>query len=256
MAVRAMWKGVLVLGSVRVPVKLYSALQDRAVRFRLLHRDSGAPVVGKLVRPETDTVVPFDETRRGFVSDDDQLVVLDPEELSELEPEASRDVSVRAFVPEGSLDRRLYDRPYYLGPDGDVGAYMALAHVLRERGREGIAHWTMRKKEYTGALVTYRGYPMLISLRSAERVLPLDAVAVARSGSLDAKQQKMAQQLVGMMEAPFRPEEYRDEYRERVLELVESKARGARVELPKPQRRRRRVDLDRALEASLRAARG
>lgn len=255
MAVRAMWKGIVVLGEVRVPVKLYSALQDRSVRFRLLQRGAGVPVVGKLVNPETDEVVPFDATQRGYVSEDDALVVLGREELAALEPEPSRDVVVHALLPAGTIDLRLFDRPYFLGPDGDLGRYLALARALRDRGREGIATWTMRKKEYTGALVHHDGYPMLISLRSADRVLPLEGVEVPRTPELDAKQRTMAQQLVGMLEGPFRPEEYGDEYRERVLELIEAKSRGEAIEAPKPRRKKRADDLEAALAASLKAVR-
>jgi DNA end-binding protein Ku len=256
MAARAMWKGVVRLEEARVPVKLYSAVQDRSVRFRLLARASTSPIVQSLVNPETGAVVPYEETRRAYVTDDDELVVLDPDELAALEPESSRDIDVLQFVPSEAIDHRLYDRPYYLGPDGDGGRYAALAAALERTGREGVARWTMRKKSYVGALRLYRGFPMLVTLRRAEEVVPVEQVERPAGKALDDRQLDMARKLLGMLEAPFEPEAYRDEYRDRVMKLIESKRAGEEPERRAPRAKRRPRDLDRALEASLRSAGG
>jgi DNA end-binding protein Ku len=253
MAARAMWKGVVRFGDARVPVKLYAAVEDRSVRFRLLHRGSHEPVVQRLVNPETDEVVPYEETRRGFVTEDDQLVMIDPEELATLEPEESRDIEVLQFVPPETIDHRWYARPYYLGPDGDGSSYAALARALERRGREGVARWTMRKKAYVGALRLYLGYPMLVTLRHEEEVVPVEQVERPKGKPLDDRQLGMARQLIGMLEAPFEAEAYRDEYRDRVLRLVDAKREGQAPKAAPPRKKRRARDLDRALQDSLRA---
>jgi DNA end-binding protein Ku len=253
MAARAIWKGVVHFEGVRVPVKLYSAVEDRNVRFKLLERKSKAPIAQQLVHPETDAVVPYEATRRGFVTEGDELVVLGPDDLARLEPQPSRDILVRQFVPPAAIDHRWYDRPYYLGPDGDHAGYVALARALDETGLEGVAQWTMRKKAYVGALRVYRGYPVLVTLRNVEEVVPLEGVERPPDKPLDDRQLAMARQLLGMLEAPFEPEEYRDQYRDRVLALIESKRQGEEPPAPKPAKKRRAFDLDRALERSLQA---
>jgi DNA end-binding protein Ku len=254
MAARAMWKGVVRFGSVRVPVKLYAAVQDRSVRFRLIDRASGQGVVQRLVNPETDEVVPYEATRRAFALGDDQLVVLAREDLEALEPQPSRDIEVKQFVPEAAIDHRWYARPYYLGPDGDVGAYTALAAALERSGHEGVAHWTMRKKAYVGSLRLYAGYPMLVTLRHVDEVVPLEQVERPRGKPLDDRQLAMARQLIGMLEAPFEPEAYRDEYRDRVLRHIEAKRQGEAPKPRAPARKRPARDLERALAESVRAA--
>ncbi len=253
MAARAMWKGVVRLGRAGVPVKLYAAVQDRAVRFRLLERATGQPVVQSLVNPESGEVVPYDATRRGFVTDD-EMVLLEPEDLARLEPEPSRDITVEQFVPPAVLDHRWYVRPYYLGPDGDSARYAGLVEALDREGLEGVAHWTMRKKAYVGALRLYRGHPMLITLRPTEEVVPIEQIERPQGKPLDDRQLDMARQLVAMLEAPFEPEAYRDEYRERITQLIEDKRKGEEPERRPAQRRKRPApDLERALRESLRA---
>lgn len=254
MSVRAMWKASLLLDETRVPVKLYAAVQDRSVRFRLLERSTRVPVSQHLVDPETEAVVPFDATKRGYGSGD-ALVTLEPEELEALEPAPSRDVSVVSFVPPGRIDHRWYVRPYYLGPDGDVPTYAAFAHALEASGLEGVARWTMRSKAYLGALRTYRGYPMLVTLRHAEEVVPIEQVERPEGKPLDDRQIAMARQLIGMLEAPFEADAYRDEFRERVEHLIATKRAGEKPEKPARKRKRRpKGDLDDTLRASLQAA--
>lgn len=256
MAARAVWKAVVRMGDVATPVKLYSAVQDRSVRFRLLERSSQTPVSQHFFDPVAGQVVPFDATRRGFVTDDDELVLLEPTELSALEPEASRDIDVLQFVPPETIDHRWYVRPYYLGPDGDLPRYTALAAALAAVAREGVAHWTMRKKAYVGALRLHSGYPVLVTLRSVDEVVPVEHVERPAWKPLDDRQVKMARQLIEMLAAPFEPDAYRDAYRERVEELIEAKREGERPMPPIPRKKRHVRDLDQALERSLSAGGG
>ena len=232
MAARAMWKGVVRMGDVATPVKVYAAVEDRSVRFRLLERRTQTPVSQKLVDPVAGKVVAYEDTRRGFVTDDDELVLLEPDELEALEPEASRDIDVVQFVPPEAIDHRWYVRPYYLGPDGDLPRYTALAAALAAVAREGVAHWTMRNKAYVGALRLHRSYPVLVTLRTVDEVVPVEQVERPVWKPLDDRQLKMARQLLEMLEAPFEPDAYRDAYRERVEELIEAKRDGERPKLP------------------------
>lgn len=252
MAARAMWKAVLRMGDIRVPVKLYSALQDRDVHFRLLHQKDHAPVRQQMVNPVTDEVVSAEAVRRGYFTPEGDLVVFKPSELEALEPESSRDITLLNFLPPGAIDHRWYRRSYYLGPDEDVKKYAALIRALGETKREGLARWVMRKKAYVGALRLHDGYPMLIALRYAEEVISVDAFDAPTGADLDERELSMAHQLIGMLASEFRPEDYADHYRLRLLKLIKTKAAGGKVStLPARGKVSTTDDLRKALEASL-----
>jgi len=253
MTARAMWKGVLRVDDARVPVKLYSAVQDHDIRFRLLERSESEPIVQAMVHADSGEAVPYEEARRGYVSEEGELVVLDEEELASLTPEDSRDIVIERFVPRGAIDPQWYDRPYYLGPDRSGSRYAAFATALNQTEREGIARWVMRKKEYVGALRAHDDHLVLVALRRAGEVVPVESLSAPRGAALDSKEVDMAKQLMQMLEADFEPEQYRDQYRDRVLELIDLKQRGRKPKLEIVQPKPRTDDLRAALAASLRA---
>ncbi|HLU83303.1 MAG TPA: Ku protein [Trueperaceae bacterium] len=251
MSVRAMWKGVVEFGTVSVPVKLYSAVKDKTVSFRLLNREDGKPVRQVLVNSKSKKIVEYEDSERGFVTGKGELVSLDSDELESLEPDASRTIEVTSFLPPSSIEYRWYLRPYYLGPDGDDEAYFTLVAALGRDEFEGVAQWVMRDKEYVGALRLHRGYPMLVTLRYAEELVPLEGFSPAQDDELDPKQVKMASQLIEMLSADFEPEKYEDEYRESVLDLIKRKRSGETVKKSKPRAKKATGDLTSALEKSL-----
>jgi DNA end-binding protein Ku len=254
MAARAIWKGVITLRTTRVPVRLYSAVTDRDVHFRLLHEKDKQPVTQRMVNPKTEEIVPSERVRRGLEIEDGVFVMLDKAELAEVEPEPARDIEVTRFVEPSAIPPQFYERPYWLGPDGDSGAYFALAAALHSTGKHGIVRWTMRKKRYQGALESDGEHLMLIAMRSREEVVASTDLRASPGHELRAAERKMAEQLVAALEAPFDPTEFQDEFRERVLELVKRKARGQRPKrAPKAEPRPKVVSLERALEQSLRA---
>jgi DNA end-binding protein Ku len=254
MAGRAIWTGVICLDDLRVPVKLYSAVTDRTVHFRLLHRKDQVPVRQQLVNPDTDHVVPFAEALRAYTTDSGELVLLSKEELQSQAPPASRDIEILYFLDAREIDHRWYDRPYYLGPNGADDAWQALALALEgDEGTPvaGLAQWTMRGKVYVGALRAYQGYPTLMTLRHAEEVVPVETLQAPSGKELDDRELAMARQLIGMLEAPFEPQAYRDEYRDRVMALIETKQSGGKLEAAPLQRKAASSDLGDALAASL-----
>lgn len=252
---RAIWKGVVRFGEVRVPVALYSAVVDRSVHFRLLHAKDMVPVRQRMVHPRTGEVVPTERILRGYELEDGRFVILREDELASLEPAPSRDIEVERFVPPSAIDRQWYDRPYYLGPDGDAAAYRALAVALRRKACEGVARWVMRKSAYRGALRSDGERLTLVTLRSAGEVIPVEALPAPGGRPLERKELELARQLVAALEDEFDPAAYRDEYRERVLELVRAKLEGAPVEKRRAARRVAAAPLARALETSLERAR-
>jgi DNA end-binding protein Ku len=161
-----------------------------------------------------------------------------------------------AFLPAGQIDHRWYDRPYYLGPDGDSKAYFALTEAVENTATQGLAHWVMRGKQYTGALQLHQGYPVLMSLRHADEVVAVEKLEAPGGAALNPKELEMARQLIGMLAAKLDLSDFHDAYRERVLKLVQAKAKGGpRLKLAKAPASKPDDDLQRALEASLKSVR-
>jgi DNA end-binding protein Ku len=251
-----MWKGVIVMGRIEVPIRLYSAVEDRDVHFRLLHAKDKTPVHQLMIDPTTGKSVQRDRVRRGLEVEDGVYVLLDDEELAELEPEPSREIEVTRFVDPAAIPVQFYDRPYWVGPDGDAAAYAALAEALAHQGKHGVVRWTMRKKRYAGALHSDGEHLALLVLRPAQEVVASTELSAPAGRELQPAERKMAEQLVAALEGPFDPTEFHDEFRERVLDLVERKAKGGKVKLVRPtEPKPTEGALDRVLRASLEAAR-
>lgn len=255
MAARAIWKGIIRLGDVSVPVKLYGAVEEKTIHFRLLHRKDKTPVRQEMVDPETGEVVPAEAIRHGYETEDGEMVILTDEELKSLEPEESRQIEIISFLPDSAIDHRWFERPYFLGPDGDRESYSTLAAALDSAGTEGLARWVMRNKEYFGILRLQKGYPVLITLRHAEEVVQLAGLKIPAGREIDKKELALAEQLVSALADSFDPAQYRDEYRARVMGLIAAKASGKIIPLRKAAPKKNTRDLKKALEESLQIAR-
>ena len=250
---RAIWKGELLVGDQQVPVKMYSAVEDRKVHFRLLHAKDHAPVEQRIVRKTDGREVDADDRRKALPVSDENAVILQPAELDELEPPPSREVRLCRFVKPALLSDQWYDRPYWLGPDDDAAAYFALAEAVEKAGVLGIARWVMRKKPYLGALAAAGGHLMMITLRRADQVLAVADLEIPEGREPDAKELELAERLVDSIADDFEPARWHDQYRERVCRLVEAKARGEKIETRAPARKRSGGDLAESLRQSLAA---
>lgn len=252
MAARAIWKGSIKIGRAVLPVKMFSAVEDKSVHFRLLHKTDKEPVKQQMVNPETGDVVESKEVKRGFIDDGAIVVMLDEEELDELEPEASGEIEITRFVPRHAVSHGWYDRPYWLAPEESKASYYALADALANEERVGIARWVMRKKQYVGALVPEDGYLMLIALRHAGEVVEATDLPKPEGRALDKKEKALAEQLIAALEGEWNPEEFQDEYRERLMEFIKKKARGKAPTVKKLRpKRESKKDLAEILAASL-----
>jgi len=253
---RAIWKGVIQFENVELPVKLYSAVQDRTVHFRLLHKKDRQPVKQMMVNPDTGEEVPKERIRKGAEVEPGVFVLLNDEELNEAEPESSRTITIERFVPPEAISHQWFDRPYYLGPDGDDDQdYWNFVEALEKQGREGVARWVMRNKNYAGALRLEQGHLMLIALRFSEEVVLAEDLEAPQGRELEKSELTMARQLIGAMVDKFEPEEFHDEFRDKVLKMVEDKAKGKKLKLVKPKKKASQESLAGALEASLAAVR-
>jgi DNA end-binding protein Ku len=254
MPARSIFNGVLKVASEEIPVKLYSAVEDKGVHFHLLDAKTKTRVRQHMVNPNTGKEVPAGDIRKGYEVQPGRFVLIDPEELERVEPEASRDIEITSFLPPHSMLHQWYDRPYYVGPDGDSKNYFALAEALESRDSEGLAHWIMRGKEYNGALRARDGYLVLMTLRHSDEVVLARDLPSPVGRPPDQREIAMAEQLISALAGDFNAEEFRDEYRDRVMNLIERKAKGEKPKLVAMPKKKSAPSLLDALSASLNAA--
>jgi DNA end-binding protein Ku len=255
MSARAMWKAAVAIGELEVPVKLYAAVQDSQVHFRLLHAADRAPVKQQMIDPSTDAPVPPEQLRKAVAVDRGIYVLLTDEEQAALRPKPSRVISIEQVVAAEAVDERWFDRPYYLGPDGDDEGYFALAEALAKREALAISHWVLRNKRYVGGLHASGGYLVLETLRHSQEVLEVGAVRGDGARASDKREIALAEQLIGALEDRFDANEFRDEYRDKLKGLLAAKAAGKVVRFPKAPKRESGDSLVASLQASLKARR-
>jgi DNA end-binding protein Ku len=249
---RAMWKGDIELGEARLAVKLYAAVEDTEIHFHLLHAHDHARVEQHYVDPESGEIVPSDEIRKGFALEPGVFALLEQAEIEALHPKAEHKFELVGFVPDDSIAPAWFERPYYVGPDGDEAEYAALAQVLRDEAVQAVLHWSMRGRHYTGALRASGPQLVLISLRTRDEVLAAPKLDAPKSRAPTTQELALAEQLVKSLDGEFHPDEWKSEHSERVLDMIDKKAKGKRLRLVKPAPRKAETgSLERALSASL-----
>ncbi len=258
---RSIWSGAISFGLVNVPVKLYSAVSRKTVRFHQLSRETGNRIAQRRVDPQTGDEVAYDDIVKGYELTKDRYVVITPEELDALDPEKTRTIDIEDFVDLEDIDPIYYDHPYYLVPDAGAGkAYGLLLNAMRESGKVAIAKVVLRSKEQLVAIRPQEDLLMMETMIFADEVVPhdsIDELPAAKDLKASSRELQMAQQLIDSLSTEWEPGKYHDEYREKVLELIERKAAGEEIAVPAEAPQPARVpDLMAALEASLAAVRG
>ncbi len=251
MAARAIWKGILKIGGTKIPVKLYSAVADRTVRFHVLDDRHLMRIKQHMVDADTGEEVSNDKIQKGYELEPGRFVILSDEELESLKPEPSREIEISEFVPPEQISQQWYERPYYLAPDGDQKNYFALAEALTNREVAGVAHWVMRNKSYVGVLRAEDGYLFLVTLRNAGEVISARDLPKPAGPAPTAKELAMAKTLVSMLAGEFNSADYKDEYRQRVMDFIERKAKGKAPRLRAVKTRAKTGSLDTILAKSL-----
>jgi DNA end-binding protein Ku len=256
---RAIWSGAISFGLVSVPVKLFSAVSRKTVRFNQLDGESNTRIRQKRVNAEGDEV-PYDHIVKGYEVTKDTYVVVTDDDLANLAPTASRMIDISDFVDQSEIDPVFYDSAYYLVPDELARkSYVLLARAMEEADRVAIASFVMRTKQYLVAIRPVDGILMMSTMVYADEVVaPADVPGLDELGDFDTTEAEltMAGQLIDSLTSDFEPERYHDTYRQQVLELIEAKAAGevTAIEAPAAAEDEGVVDLLAALEASVNAA--
>jgi DNA end-binding protein Ku len=254
---RAIWSGAISFGLVNIPVKLFSAVQRKTVRFNQLDGKDNTRIQQKRVNPDTGEEVPYDRLVKGYEIAPDRYVIIEPAELDSLQPEKTRSIDIQDFVDLHEIDPIYYDHPYYLAPGtGAEKAYKLLYDAMEASEKVGIARVVIRSKEQLVAIRPRDGILAMETMLFADEVVPPEDVADmpdGKKGKVSKKEVDMAQQLIESLTTEFDPSQYRDEYRDAVLEMIERKAEGHEIEVSAPpdEEPAEVPDLMAALEASI-----
>ncbi len=258
---RAIWSGSISFGLVNIPVRLYSAVSRKTVRFNQIDSATGSRVKQKRVSAVDGEEVPYERIVKGYELPSGDVVTITDEEIAGLDPDAVRTIDIDEFVDLADIDPIFYDSAYHLVPDEQTAKpYKLLASAMEEAGKVGICHFVMRSKQYLAAVRPKDGRLLLSTMVYADEVVDHTEIGgfdLLDDISIDTKEQAMAEQLIATLDATFEPARHRDSYRDAVLELIERKAAGETgddvVPAPAPSSDKV-IDLMAALEASVSAA--
>src|SRR5919112_3199127 len=210
---RAIWSGAISFGLVNIPVKLFSAVSKKTVRFHQIDAESGARVRQKRVGPEGDEI-PYEQIVKGYEIGPDRYVMISPEELEALEPQKTRTIDIEDFVDLDEIDPIYYDHPYYLAPDtGAAKAYQLLVDAMEDAGKVAIARVVIRSKENLVAIRPRDGVLAMETMLFSDEVVSPDSLEDVSDGSKEKTTKRevdMARQLIDSLSSDFEPEKYRD----------------------------------------------
>ena len=258
---RAIWSGSISFGLVNIPIKLYNSVSRKNVSFNQIDSRTGSRIKMKRVSATDDTEVPYEAIVKGYELSPDRYVLIEPEELDALDPEATHTIDIEEFIDLAEIDPIFYDAAYYVAPvKGTEKPYALLVRAMEQENKVAIARFVMRTKQYLAALRPKDGKLVISTMVYADEVIP--AEEISDLDGVDAievsdRELAMAKQLIDSLTTEFLPDQFRDEYRDKVLELIEQKASGVEtiVEAPAAVEETKVVDLLAALEASVKDAR-
>jgi DNA end-binding protein Ku len=262
---RSIWKGSIAFGLVNVPVKVYSATEDHDVKFHQVHAKDNGRIRYKRVCEVCGEVVEYRDIAKAYESDDGQTVIITDEDIATLPEERSREIEVLEFVPASDIDPMMYDRSYFLEPEGKSSkSYVLLAKTLMETDRVAIVHFALRNKTRLAALrvqdFSKRDVMVIQTLLWPDEIRDPDFPVLDKEVDIKPAELKMASQVVESMTDDFNPDRYHDDYQEQMHELIQAKLEGGEAftaeEQPKELDETEDVsDLLAKLEASVKARR-
>lgn len=253
---RAIWKGHITFGLVNIPVELHPAVQDNTPRFRMLHKTDLSPISMERVCQTDGQAVSWNELVKGFEIEPGRFVVVTEDDFKTAAVEKSRSIEILDFVDASDIDGRFFETPYWLHPaKGAEHSYALLARALKESGRAGIAKYVMRNRQHLTAVQELRGALVLTTLRFAEDLVEPSFVENLQPARADAREVKLALQLIEGLSRDWDPARYKDDYTANLLRVIEAKRKGATPKLKEDKRpvSANVVDLMERLQASLEA---
>ena len=254
---RSMWKGAISFGLVTIPVAVFPATEEKSLKFNQLHDEDMGRIRYKRVCAIDGEEVDFEHIVKGYEIEKDRYVVMTDEDLDAVPVESSRAIDIQQFVELEEIDPILFKKSYYLVPD-ETGAkaYALLRRALSDEHKVGVAKVSFRDKEHLAALRFKDDVFVLETMYWPDEIRAADFDTVHENEKVRDNEVEMAKALIENLTEPWNPEQFKDEYREALLDIVEKKAAGEEIEAPPEAAPARVVDLMEALKASVEAAKG
>jgi DNA end-binding protein Ku len=250
-----MWKGAISFGLVTIPVSVYPATEEKTLRFNQLHDEDGGRVRMKRVCSIDGEEVGYEHIVKGYEYEKDRYVILTDDDFEAIPVESSRAIDIQQFVELEEIDPMQYKKSYYLVPE-ETGAkaYALLREALNRSGKVGIAKVSFRDKEHLAALRFRDEAFVLETMYWPDEIREADFGGVDVSAKIRPNELEMAQTLIENLTADWDPTEFKDDYREALLRIVEAKINGEEIEIVEAEPTAKVVDLMEALKASVAAA--
>jgi DNA end-binding protein Ku len=247
-----MWKGSIGFGLVNIPVKLYVASEESTLPFAQLHKTDHGKIRYKKVNENTGKEVSQDEIVRGFKYGGNYVIV-DDEDFRKAAPEKVEHLEIKQFVNEKDIDAVYFEKPYYLEPDkSGAKAYALLREALKKENKAAIGPLVYHNKEWVCLIKPLRNILVMHRLRFSDEIRSEEGLVIPEA-PVKPEEVKMASMLISQLTRPFKPEEYKDEYSEKLMKVIEAKAKGksTTVKPMKVVHSNATVDLMAQLKASL-----
>lgn len=252
--VKALWKGSLTFGLVNIPVRLYSAVEEKSLKFHLLHGEDGGRIKYRRVCSKCGQEISWDEMVKGYEYAKDHYVTFTDEELGALDVDSIKAIDVVSFVPLEDIDPIYFNRTYYMAPEASgIKAYKLLAEALEAEGQVGVAKVALREKEHLATVRLKEDVFVLETMHWPDEIREPAFEELSKRVDIKDAEVKMARQLIQQLSSDFEPNAFVDEYRSLLEELVEKKVEGEEVTVaPAPEEEPTKVvDLMDALKASV-----
>lgn len=248
------WSGRITFGLVSIPVKLYTATTSHDIGFHLLHEKDKSRIKLQYFCPEDEEVVERSSLVKGYEYEKGEYVIVDEDEIDAVKPESSSNLEIQQFIDASEVDPVYFDRSYYLGPseEGTEKTFALLATAMQKTGRAAIGKLLMRDHEYLALIRPAMGGLILDTMHYEDEVKKNDH-RVPKDVKIRDKELELAEQLIENLTEKFDPGRYKDEYQERVEQLIEAKIHGRKLKVVRPKKKPEVTDLLSALERSVRA---
>ncbi|WP_158737404.1 Ku protein [Alteribacillus sp. YIM 98480] len=250
-----MWKGSIQFGLVSIPIKMHAATEDKDISFRTLHEKCKTPIRYEKVCPVCEEKVEKDDLVKGYETTSGGFVIVNQEEINSLRKETNeKAVEILDFIDIDEIDPIYFNRSYYLGPnEGGSKAYSLLRKALEDSRKVGVAKIMIRSKEQLALVRVYNNTLLMETLHYPDEIRnAADVPNVPEAENVEEKELETAKLLIDQLTAAFKPEKYEDEYRQKLLNLIEAKENGEEVVESKEEPRKDNVtDLMEALQASV-----
>ena len=258
---RSIWKGSIAFGLVNIPVELYSAVSssEGRVKFRQLHKKDNSPIKYDRVCTKEEKTVPYEEIVKGYEYSKGKYVIMEEEDFRAAAVESTKAIDIQEFVDSSEIDPRYFEQPYYLLPQkGGEKAYALLREAIKKTGKVGIGNVTLRSNSmHFVAIKVVENSLVMESMRYADELVDTSSFEFPGEENVRPAELAMAEQLVGTMVGEFEPEKYSDKYKDNLMEIINAKLKGQKIEVAEPEEQEATnvVDLMARLQQSLEHAR-